>query len=726
MENVRKKYEEEGFLKDQIDEIEIGIQKGLKVSYYAKKEFLAIQMHQIRLGLEEKLAVAKYARPEYDWFQMEEIREGLKNGLDVSKYADPKMSYEIMREIRKGLAQGIELPYRSGWSAGVLRELRKALLSKVNIVKYIREGYKEEQLREIRKAIENGIDIDPYISVNYNGASIQEIGKGLESKLDVSIYIKEGYNWQQMREIRLGLKNRVKTDYYSNVLYNWQQMREIRLGLEEGLNVESYATLMFTEKEMIKKRNELSAVYAENSSGENEYVERVVDSTEKLDFSINVSKDEMEALLSFNTGNRKIDRETLFLHLFKAGIIYGIDDTAVNTVVRGNSREDCLVIARGTKPESGVDGSYEFFFRTQLDKKPVILEDGSVDYKNIDWLENVKKNQKIAYYHEAQEGKEGRTVTGKSIPSRKGKELRMLAGKGFELLSDHKTYVAAKTGKIEYVNDKIMITDLLELEDVTTSTGNIQFDGSVHVRGNVGRGASINATKDIIVDGFVEAADLSAGGDIILKKGCNASGQGQITSGNDLMARFLEGARIHTKGSVKVNYCMNCEIYAENLIEVVDMMAGGTSYAAGGIKVSDIGNESGIKTRVKIGQNDDFIKREAALNGKITEVEEELEMLKRASEDFQEKFPVEVRNTNPVYLKLEDAIYTKKQEMEKLQESKQSMNKDKERFEQASIVASGTIYEGTFVDIGGATWKAKNVNNVTLQREGSRVTIINK
>lgn len=723
MKKMRKKYEEEGFSKDQIDEIEIGVQKGLKVSYYAKKDFLAIQMRQIRLGLEENLAVGKYAKPEYDWFQMEEIREGLKEGLDVSKYADPKLSYEIMRQIRKGLAQGIDLPYRQGWSAGILREVRKALLAKVNITKYIREGYKEEQLKEIRKAIENGIDIEPYISVNYNGAGIHEIVEGLESKLDVTMYAKEGYNWQQMREIRLGLKDRVQTDCYINVLFNWQQMREIRLGLEEGLPVEQYATLMYTEKEMAKKRKALSEAYTEQPSKEAEYIEQIVDSKEKLDFSINISKDEMEAVLVFNTKNKKIDKDTLFTHLFKAGITYGIKDDAVNIVTKGICPEEYIVIARGTQPERGKDGSYEFFFRTQLSKKPVILEDGTVDYKNIDWMESVKKNQKIAYYHEAEEGKAGRTVTGKELPSRKGKELRMLSGKGFELLSDRKTYISAKDGKIEFVNDKIMITDLLLLDDVTISTGNIKFDGSIHIRGNVGKGVSITATKDITVDGFVEAADLSAQGDIILKKGCNASGHGKITSGKDLMARFLEGARIHTQGSVKVNYCMNCEIYAENMIEVTGMIAGGTSYAGGGISVSDIGNYTGLRTIVKVGQNEDFIKREAQLNGKIYEVEEELELLQRAFDDFQ-KYPVEVRNTNPVYLKLEDAIYTKKTGLEKLQEAKQSMNKYKERFEDANIAARGTIYEGCIIEISGATWRAKTVNRVTLRKDGPRIAII--
>lgn len=722
---MREKYEKEGFSPDQIDEIEIGLQKGLKVSYYAQKEFLAIQMHQIRLGLEENLAVGKYAKPEFDWFQMEEIREGLKAGVDVSKYADPKLSHEIMRQIKKGLTQGIELPYNQGWSAGILREVRKAMLSKINLTKYIREGYKEEQLREIRKAIENGINVEPYISVHYNGAGIHEIVEGLESKLDVTLYAKEIYNWQQMREIRLGLKNRVKTEYYVNVLFNWQQMREIRLGLEEGLQVEKYATLMYTEKEMEKKRKELSEVYMEQPSEETEYIEKVVDSKEKPDISINISRDEMEALLVFNTSNRKIDRETLFLKLFQAGIIYGIMDDAVNVVIKGICQEEYIVIARGTQPERGKDGHYEFFFRTELSKKPVILGDGTVDYRNIDWMEGVKKNQKIAYYHEAEEGKAGRTVTGKEIPSRKGKELRMLSGKGFELLSDRKTYISAKDGKIEYVNDKIMITDLLLLDDVTISTGNVHFDGSVHVRGNVGKGASITSTKDITVDGFVEGATLSAQGDIILKKGCNASGHGKITSGKDLMARFLEGAIIFTQGSVKINYCMNCDIHAENTIEVSGMIAGGTSYAGGGISASDIGNHTGLKTIIQAGRSDEFIQKEAQLVGKIHEVNDELKLMQRAFEDFQ-KYPVEVRNTHPLFLKLDDAIYTKKTEMEKLQEAKESMDKYKERFESANITVRGTIYEGCRVSISGATWRAKTVSRVILRKDGARISILNK
>ena len=187
----------------------------------------------------------------------------------------------------------------------------------------------------------------------------------------------------------------------------------------------------------------------------------------------------------------------------------------------------------------------------------------------------------------------------------------------------------------------------------------------------------------------------------------------------------MEGARVYTKGSVKVNYCMNCDIQAENMIEVSGMIAGGSSYAAGGVSVMDIGNYTGLRTIVKAGQNDDFVKKEAQLNGKIYEVEEEVEMLQRALNDFQQKYSVEVRNTNPIYLKLEDAVYTKKTELEKLQEAKNNMNKYKERFADANIKVNGTIYEGSLIEIGGASWRAKTVSKVTLRKEGGRISIIN-
>ena len=55
-------------------------------------KFSELQQDQIRLGLEKGLDVSFYADPKYDYDQMSEIRRGLENGVDVSIYADPKFS----------------------------------------------------------------------------------------------------------------------------------------------------------------------------------------------------------------------------------------------------------------------------------------------------------------------------------------------------------------------------------------------------------------------------------------------------------------------------------------------------------------------------------------------------------------------------------------------------------------------------------------------------------
>ena len=47
--------------------------------------------------------VSWYAKPGFNDFQMEEIRLGLEKGLDVSEYAKTSLDELIMKEIREEL-----------------------------------------------------------------------------------------------------------------------------------------------------------------------------------------------------------------------------------------------------------------------------------------------------------------------------------------------------------------------------------------------------------------------------------------------------------------------------------------------------------------------------------------------------------------------------------------------------------------------------------------------
>ncbi|MCD8491911.1 MAG: FapA family protein [Geovibrio sp.] len=51
------------------------------------------------------------------------------------------------------------------------------------------------------------------------------------------------------------------------------------------------------------------------------------------------------------------------------------------------------------------------------------------------------------------------------------------------------------------------------------STGNIVFNGVVHIRGDVLSGFSVKAEKDIMVEGIVQDATMVAGGSIVIKTG---------------------------------------------------------------------------------------------------------------------------------------------------------------------------------------------------------------
>lgn len=45
------------------------------------------QRNEIKLGIEKDLDITFYARPEFNHLQMQVIREGLENGLNVKIYA---------------------------------------------------------------------------------------------------------------------------------------------------------------------------------------------------------------------------------------------------------------------------------------------------------------------------------------------------------------------------------------------------------------------------------------------------------------------------------------------------------------------------------------------------------------------------------------------------------------------------------------------------------------
>ena len=529
--------------------------------------------------------------------------------------------------------------------------------------------------------------------------------------MDKEILDKSLYSTDQLQEIEEGQEKGLDVSVYEDERLNWQQMQEIRLGMMEDLPVELYSSLMYTAKGMEEKRKKLLEEQKHPEKTENEEVYK--------DFSLLVSADKTEAFILVAEKGTRIRKDRLLLSLEEKGVKTGIDYVMLERLENQGADSNTVILATGRRPQAGADGWYEFFFDINIKKGPKLLEDGSVDYQNIKWFELVRKGDVVAKYHEPEPGNPGLNILGDEVSAKKGRELRHLTCKGVTLEPDKKTYIASTDGKIEYKGDGLEVTDILVQDSVTQATGNVEFNGSVYVRGEVVDGAIIRAEKDILVDGFVEGAVLEAGGDIILRKGNNGDGRGRLRAKGSIMGRFFERANVKVGKHINANYCLNSELWADGRIEISGKngsLAGGSTYAAQGINAFNIGNAAGIKTGISVGGEDPFIAEINSLEDKLHSAQRELYLLKNAYADFRRKYAPEVRNSNPVYLKIEDSIYAKEQEINKLRKRQEELQRERDRAEQVKIVIRGSLYPGVLVNINGSRWNSKPIKNVTLKK----------
>ena len=704
------------FDKDQINEINLGVSAGVDTSVYADKKYLAIQMRQIRLGLMEKLPVEQYADPVYDWFQMEEIRKGLRDGLDIQLYASPDIRYERMRQIRKGLRAGIDLSGYRNFRASVLRQIRIAAVEGIDLSKYIAQGYDAKQLYEIREALKEGLDMDPYLQKEYIGPSLCEIRKGLSAGVDVSLYAKMEFGWRQMREIREGMINRVDVQKYCSPLYSARQMREIRIGLEMGLDVEKYRQLRYTSREMHRKR--LAMLEELNQDGQ----KLTKNMVKAEDIEVEISSNAMEAYVRVLAKDKVITKERFMDILELHDIREGILENVVDEIVNGRETKKPVLIARGQIPRKGADGWYECYFRTMINKRPKIMKDGSADYKNVEWFETVKAGQKLAYYHRAEPGTDGYTVSGKVLPAQRGMEKGILVGKGFEMKPDRKTYISTIDGMVKMNDTTLEVSRHLEVQDVTLATGNINFDGSMHIKGNVESGVEVRVSEDLEIDGNVGAATIICGGSILLKKGMNSSGHGFIKAEKGIVSRFFEAVKVEAQEDIQVNKCLNSQLYAGGMIISSSTISGGVACAEKGFRITNAGNSIGLHTALKIGYNEEVQGKIHSLNTEIWEAEQELKMLNNSYKEIIAKYPPEIRNSMELFIKLEASVATKRSEIEAMRiEQEKYYNKLKE----AKVVIGGRAHEGTVVEINNRRWQADNQVNVVIKSVSDELVISN-
>lgn len=305
--------------------------------------------------------------------------------------------------------------------------------------------------------------------------------------------------------------------------------------------------------------------------------------------------------------NDAFSRQQILSFLSSFGVKVGLNEDALEKLIAEQIFDVMTPIARGTEPEKGADGWVEYFFDAEPKLTPREHEDGSVDYADVNLVQNVEPGQVLARLHPATSGKHGNDLAGNTIAAVAGKPGNLSRGKntsyadaqGYELRAD-------TPGHVRLTKDRtVEVTTLFEVNgDVNYTVGNIDFVGDVIVRGDVLSGFRIRAQGSVEVNGVVEDAEIEAENNVVIHGGFIGSGRGRIRAGVNVTAKYVHHQQINAGVDIGIsNEAMDATLIAGRSVSVVmgaGVLAGGKASAGEFIEVKVLGNEKHTRTDVII------------------------------------------------------------------------------------------------------------------------------
>jgi uncharacterized protein (DUF342 family) len=342
---------------------------------------------------------------------------------------------------------------------------------------------------------------------------------------------------------------------------------------------------------------------------------------------VQVSADEMSAEVSIAPplGGKPASRESVLLAFATAGVMFGIDELAV-TRICGLGSCDGVLVAKGVASENGRDAVLEELIPKTIDREPKIDENGLIDYREHGAITVVPAEAPLMRRIPATQGVDGHTVRGRVLPAKPGHDAHFSSSLPGAQVSaeDPNLLKATMSGQPVRVKDGVTIEPVLLIDEVNMKSGNIHFDGTVHVKGEVIQGMKVQATGDIFVDGMVDGGLLEAGGNILVAGGVIA--HAKLRAGGSVTARFAEAAKIYAGTVIMLgDMALECDLEALNQIIVGTesprrgRLIGGTVKVMLSLTVPLLGSAKGGTTTVVMGANSDLLEKYEALQKRIAE-----------------------------------------------------------------------------------------------------------
>jgi len=463
------------------------------------------------------------------------------------------------------------------------------------------------------------------------------------------------------------------------------------------------------------------------------YVDNAINTDKQ--YRIEVAEDRMKVMITFFPGESEqqyaVDPNVIEKDLLSRNVQYGINFELLNQISISRDFNRQYIIAEGTYPKDPIPGDVIFNFKTTKDYAPEIDEQGNVNFHKLSVISNVLEGDLLATLRQTVEGEAGKNVSGVEIAPKKGKPVRIKYGKNTTISSDNNELFASKNGLVRIADGKITVSNMYEVANhVGNSTGDIEFDGSVVVHGNVINGFSVKAKGDIEVMGVVEGATLIAGGNIVLHSGIQGMGKSHVECAGDLQTKFIEQANVICGGEIVSEAILHSDVSAKGLIKVEGkkgLISGGTVRSGIGVVARTLGSHMGTSTDISVGIDPIMLAEYTEARKNLPKMIEEADKLDKVilllnkrkeltgelEPERAEMYKSAVRNK--VFLTNKIAINQKR--IEELKEDVENRNA-------GTVKVAGVLYTGVRIGIGDLFYHVKEeVKYAKVYKDGADIRL---
>ncbi len=413
-------------------------------------------------------------------------------------------------------------------------------------------------------------------------------------------------------------------------------------------------------------------------------------------------------------------------------VAYGVNVNLIKAILGAKRYFETFIIAKGKDPRDGKDAVLTYNFNTEIDTTPKINEDGTVDFHQLDVINKVKAGDVVATIEKEDPGDSGINVYGQEVKPKKVYKKNFRFGKNMHVSADGTQLISDVTGHVSLAGDQVFVSNEYVVEaDVDTTTGDINFDGNVRVRGAVRSGFKVKATGNVTIDGVVEAAEIEAGGDIVLARGISGQGRGTLLSEGSIISTFIENATVTAKKKLEVDAVLHSRISVGESILAKGRsgsIIGGHTRAGVMITAKEIGSKMGTNTIIAMGSDAEEFKRVSELQEridnetkdkeKIIQLVEMLKIKKMKDGGLDPKLMEQLQNATKSMVLLGNSIESNMEELTKI-------NSCLHNSDDARIKIERSIFQGVKLEFGqDAMFIRDRVDHCQYVKKGADITMI--